>query len=182
MSEDHGQQNASGWASSIAELVAALECDYNRLEELRDERDSALYDMKNAESGEERTVMRAKLVAWDEDNGAELAELTAAATLEGDLQADADSVQERIQEAPLSVQVRSGWHDPGEQSEPEEFEILLSTGGPALHIRGELDQYKQPRRAWLEHQDWGTPWTEYHGEECSSDSLLAFCQQFYFGE
>jgi hypothetical protein len=56
----------------------------------------------------------------------------------------------------------------------------LSTGGPALRIRGELDEHKQPDRAWLEYQDWGTPWTQYFDVE--QDTLLQFCQVFYFGE
>jgi hypothetical protein len=60
--------------------------------------------------------------------------------------------------------------------------ILLSTGGPALRIRGELDEYKQPYRAWLEYQDWFTPWTEYHGDNVDTDALLAFAAYFYFGE
>ena len=43
---------------------------------------------------------------------------------------------------------------------PEEFEILLCTGGPACRIVGDLDESCQPSSARIEHQDWGTPWTE----------------------
>lgn len=101
-----------------------------------------------------------------------------------------DEDEQRIQESPLSVQVRSGWRDPSQlagdgtlgDAPPEEFEILLSTGGPALRIRGELDEHCQPYRAWLEYQDWGTPWTEFHGEGApSQETLVAFCSVFYFG-
>jgi hypothetical protein len=46
---------------------------------------------------------------------------------------------------------------------------------------GELDQYLQPCRAWIEYQDWGTPWTEAPGI-ISQDVLLQYCHQFYFGE
>lgn len=156
---DHGQQNATGWADTIAELVAALECDYDRLEELRD-MDAA--DM-------------------DESERTELVELEAVITIDGDKMADADAVRERIQESPLSVQIRSGWYSPGETPEPHEFEILLSTGGPALRILGELGEHNEPTRAWLEYQDWGTPWTHYYRADFG-DTLLTFCQQFYFGE
>jgi hypothetical protein len=160
---DHARQNAAAWAQSIAQMVAALECDYDRLEELR--------EMK----ADGDTIM-------DQDEADELKELTADATVDGDLQTDADSVRERIQESPLEVAVRSGWVAPGDEMAAEDFLILLSTGGPALRIRGELDEHKQPHRAWLEYQDWGTPWTEYHGEGCENETLLTFCQQFFFGE
>lgn len=200
---DHGRANAQGWAESIAEMVAALECDYDRLEALHEERaglESAVNDANKArddmpaERGPESisdayhnahcAAMDAAgaLAEWDTENGKELAELTGAATIDGYQMNDADSVRERIQEAPLSVDARTGWNNPGAADvQPEEFCILLSTGGPALRIRGELDRGMQPRRAWLEYQDWGTPWTEYHGEGCTGDDLLTFCSQFYFG-
>lgn len=93
---------------------------------------------------------------------------------------DESQAQETIQEGPLSVEVRSGWYTPGSEPEPEEFCILLSTGGPALRIRGELGQYNEPERAWLEYQDWGTPWTQYF--DADQETLLTYARQFYFGE
>lgn len=93
-----------------------------------------------------------------------------------------DDAAQRIQEDPLEVAVRSGWHAPGAEGEPEEFMILLCTGGPAVRIRGALGRFCQPERAWLEYQDWGTPWTEYFGENFDVAVLLAYCQQFYFGD
>lgn len=180
--QNHAYQNAQGWAGSIAELVAALECDFDRLQELREEEADLLAAVEAADEGDERDAERALFVAWRGEHTEELADLTATATVDGELYASADDVRERIQEGPLSVEVRSGWYSPGDDPEPEEFAILLSTGGPALRIRGELDDYKQPRRAWLEYQDWGTPWTEYHGEGLDSGALLTYCQQFYFGE
>lgn len=102
-------------------------------------------------------------------------------TVEGEEYEDADSLIQRIQESPLSVQVRSGWVNVGQKMEAEEFELLLSTGGPALRIVGELDEHKQPFRAWLEYQDWGTPWIEFRGWT-PGETLIDFCAQFYFGE
>jgi hypothetical protein len=93
---------------------------------------------------------------------------------------DEDQARERIYEDPLEVLVRSGWSGQGEELTPEQFQILLCTGGPAVRILGELDDYGQPSRAWLEHQDWGTPWTEYHADHDTA-ALLAYASQFLGG-
>lgn len=92
-----------------------------------------------------------------------------------------------IQEDPLEVAVRSGWHAPGQDSDPEEFCILLSTGGPASRIIGELDQFGNPETARLEVQDWGTPWADCRIEsgnewQAVDSVLLAYAREFYFGE
>jgi len=92
---------------------------------------------------------------------------------------DEDNAYEAIQEDPLSIQVRSGWFTPGEDMVAVEFEILLCTGGPACRIRGDLGNYNEPNRAYMEYQDWGTPWTQYF--QVDSDALLTYAQQFYFG-
>ena len=101
-----------------------------------------------------------------------------------DNRGDAEDLREKIQEDPLSVRVRSSWVDAGGKMEAEEFEILLCTGGPAVRIMGDLDEYKQPSRAWIQYQDWGTPWTDYNMSMISdvNGKLLTYCQQFYFGE
>lgn len=99
------------------------------------------------------------------------------------------SAEDAIQEAPLSVDVRSGWYRPF-WAEPKavEYQILLSTGGPACRIVGSLNSYGEAETADLEYQDWGTPWTRYHpahGDplfDSHRADVLAFAQQFYFGE
>ena len=95
---------------------------------------------------------------------------------------DADGWREHIQEIPLSIQVRAGWHNPGEKAEDDEFEIMLSTGGPALRIVGDLGKYNQPESPRLQYQDWGTPWTDYVTDGDEDEALEKFCAQFYFGE
>ncbi len=95
---------------------------------------------------------------------------------------DEDEVRHRIEEDPLSVQIRSGWVTPGEEFEPEEFEILLCNGDLAVRIVGDLDEWKQPCRARVEYQDWFTPWTEYFGDNLDHDAILSYCRVFYFGE
>ena len=100
-----------------------------------------------------------------------------------DREAIAEAIDQEIQEDPLSVQVRSDWEYPGREFEPAEFLIELSTGGPATRIVGELDQYKEPTRPRLQHQDWFKPWTEYLDATSDQDEALDwYCGMFYFGE
>lgn len=180
----------------LAEMVAALECDYERLEELRDEREDLASTFKDAQEalaaygtvaaedkeGEEEAAAlevdldraQTALADWDAIYGDELKELTEEA---GEFK-DRDEAYERIQEDPLSVEVRSGWVAPGAEMTPEDFCILLGTGGPATRIRGELDEHGEPYRAWLEVQDWGKPWSQYFGAE--QDVLLSYARCFVF--
>lgn len=96
--------------------------------------------------------------------GIEPAELTDALWTEA-LEAldhrDPDNRRERAEEAicecPLSILYRSGWTVPHNRPEPEEAEVLLCTGGPAVRLRVELPS----GRTTMEVQDWGKPWTEY---------------------
>lgn len=161
--------------NAIEELVDALNCDYERLQELQDEKD-ALEDDVDSSEGDEMRLAKVALASWLEVDGEELAALR---SLAGECN-DEEQARERIQEDALSVEVRSGWASIGETLTPEQFCILLVTGGPAVRIRGEFDGHQEPQRAWLEVQDWGTPWTQYFGAK--QDTLLAYAQCFYFGE
>jgi hypothetical protein len=94
---------------------------------------------------------------------------------------DVDEIREELQEMPLSVQVREDWHNPGETgARPAEFELLMGTGGPAVRIRGELDEYGQPTRAYLQAQDWYIPWFDVTVPR--AETLLEFASTFYYGE
>lgn len=181
--EDRAKEQAAAQYSSIVDMLAAVECDYDRLQELRDEREELTREYQRLASSEyatdeERKEASEALTTWMEENADELEELEAAA---GDC-TDEEDARQRIQEDPLSVKVRSDWASPGEPLEAGEFRILLCTGGPAVRIVGELDQYGTPcrGRAWLEYQDWGTPWTQYFG--ASSDMLCQYASHFFFGE
>jgi hypothetical protein len=199
---DNAKAQAAAQVRSIVAMVAALEVDYDRLEELRDELRAVYDDEKHAydyvvdgdsrkpdyeydevpDYGYRAFGHMVDLFAADDfyklhDEAKEYRELEEAA---GDCESE-DEARERILEDALSVQVRSGWTDPGAEFEPYEFEILLCTGGPAVRIMGELDEHNQPSRAWIEYQDWGTPWTHFH-EKHTTDSILTYCQQFYFGD
>jgi len=166
--EDQLQEIGKNAYASIVEMVAAVNCDYERLEELRGEKD--VWELDEDEPDQE---------SWESafpDDAEELKELESKA---GDCESE-DDARERIDEDPLSVQVRSGWYSPGGDAEPEEFEILLCTGGPAVRIIGDLGQFSEPSSATLQAQDWFTPWTDYL--DADQDALLEYCQCFYFGD
>jgi hypothetical protein len=91
-----------------------------------------------------------------------------------------EDVTEYARELPLSVLVRSDWHHVGSESTHSEFEILLSTGGPAVRVLGDLDSYLEPYRPGLQFSDWGVDWTDHPESNC--DALLWFAGLFYFGE
>ena len=158
-------------AESLAEMVAALECDYDRLEELKGAQSDFNAARETPTSGE-----------WHEEFSEDYAELTELIEAAGECK-DREDAGRRIQEDPLSVEVRSGWYPIGlgEEPTPEEFMILLGTGGPATRIIGELDN-NEPHRAGLQVQDWGRPWADYTGDAISCDDLLTYCRCFYFGE
>jgi hypothetical protein len=160
---------------SIAEMVAALDVDYDRLEELREMfaewKEEAL---RTADTeGRERPV-DLNVEDWSalSEEGQELLELEKAA---GDCESLEDAEQ-RISDDPLAVQVRSGWCDVGEEMEAEEYNILLSTGGPATRIIGDLNQYGEPETATLQAQDWFTQWQDYEGGD--EETLLRYASRF----
>ena len=116
-----------------------------------------------------------ELMDWDDEHLLTLKDLQAAT--EGF--ESVEDAEERIQETPLSVEVRSGWGSATEL-QPEEYRIVLCCGGPHVEIRGDLNQYQEPCTAVMLMQDWGTPLTEFH--EADEDVLVQFAQKFYYGE
>jgi hypothetical protein len=157
---------------SIREMVAALECDYERLEELREERDD--WEPNEYEEGSGKVRPAETWAEQNPDDAEELAELEKAA---GECESREDAEQ-RIHEDPLSLQFRSGWVQSKEDMEPEEFELLLTTGGPAVRILGDI-QGGEATRAYMQVQDWGTPWTDYYEEGCG-ELLLTYARCFCF--
>ena len=84
----------------------------------------------------------------------------------------------------MSIDVRSGWYQPGRETPaPEEYNILLGTGGPAFRIVGRLDEHLEPKTAVLEFQDWFTPWEPYvPASQAEEEALLWYAGLFYFGD
>lgn len=94
-----------------------------------------------------------------------------------------DDIVDRIHQEPLSMQVRDGWRRPDCKSDgPEEFELLLGTGGPAHRIVGELDDGCEPAKAWLEFQDWFEPWQRYFATDEEAEAILWYAGVFWYGE
>ncbi len=191
--KERARQQAKAQYDSIAEMVAALELDWERLEELREERadlQDAVFDALDdfniaLEDCYDQVHIDARCEALEEaeDNLYHWTEREELADLEEEAEGydDQEDAERAIQEDPLTVEVRSCWDSPGGEMEACEFRILLCTGGPAVQIRGELGMHNKPSRAWLEYQDWFIPWTEFYDEDIDRDVLLTYCRQFYFG-
>ena len=109
----NAKQQAQAQVSSIVGMIRAMECDFDRLEELRDEK----RDYLTFEGYEE-------LADLEEQAGG---------------YAGAEEARDAIYETPLSVEVRSGWHAVGDDAgDPEEFRIVLCTGGPHVELTGDI--------------------------------------------
>ena len=156
---NHAEENARAWAVSIVTMVTRYE-HASRCTEARPDCEALPEDVWDA-------------LDLDPDRDATDEEWSA--------YHDEADAEQRISESVLEVQVRGDWHTPGEHPRQEaEFEILLTTGGPACRIVGELDHPGEPRWAWLEHQDWGTPWTPLAEGRPPEGTLLAFASHFLY--
>jgi hypothetical protein len=104
-----------------------------------------------------------------------------AQSFDGETFEDADALRERMEQAPLAVSVRSDWSTPYDTLTPSEYQVLLTTGGPALRIVGDLNEHGEAETARLQYQDWGTPWIAYTLAQAEEARVLAFASLFYFG-
>lgn len=180
----------AGAYSSIADMVAALKCDYERLEDLKKARDDFEPEgevcpnckaeaewAKTLTVGERECKHCTAIQVWADANTDDAEELKELEGQADDCESE-EQARERIEEDPLSIEVRSDWVTVGEEMTAGEFNILLSTGGPASRIMGELDDNREPRRAWLEVQDWFKPWTQYFPAD--QDVLLEYARCFTY--
>lgn len=221
--ENSAAAQARAQLNSVLEMVTALDCDYDRLEELAAEHAELLDAVDEATTAhkaageeleasadcvryhhtgeldpnggyleheqyradyehhalthQELTEAQLNLESWERDNGEELAELTAACNE----CRDQDDAQQRIYDDALSVEVRSDWHEPGADSEPSEYRIVLCTGGPHCEIVGDLNQYGEPETAQLYYSDWGTGKQEYITTDDEQAALVTYASQFLTG-
>lgn len=95
---------------------------------------------------------------------------------------DAVEIADMVQECAMSVEVSSGWHQPGDlaAAKPIAFRILVTTGGPGFRVIGDIGPYGQAAHVRAEHQDWGTPWTEVDLDEEEQEALNWFAGLFYY--
>lgn len=91
---------------------------------------------------------------------------------------DEDEARDRINEDPLSFEVRSGWTTPGSPMEAEEFCLLLSTGGPAVRIIGAVGQHGTLERPRLQAQDWFTAWQDVDLDSEDREYLETYVSHF----
>jgi len=170
---------------SIREMVAALECDYDRLEELRDE----LQDAFSSESDSNDPDDTGAFIAWVKNAEDDIDHTLNDAAEEylglvsdaGDHE-DRESAEQHVLEDALSVEYRSGWVTDKSEMIAEEYCILLSTGGPATRIVGDLDEHGEATSARLQVQDWGTPWTEHFVDSSDREALLTYARCFCMEE
>ena len=188
------RDNALSHAEEIHRLMTASEVDYDQLEELKDtvqgmrdelanvqEELNDLLQIINADAEDEEKELQLDEYCRLNEQASELIhDLRSLTTELAELQAEAgeftdrDKVETTLYNYPLSVEVRSGWTPVGETLEASEYAILLTTGGPAARIWGELDDDGTPTSARMEAQGWGTPWTDVYTEY--DDALLEFAQ------
>lgn len=168
------QQNTAELAAraqvaSIVAMVAALNVDYDQLGYLREERDDFAADYTPDYMGRK---------AWAEKNPEEAEELAELEEAANGCESE-DQARERIYEDALSVEVRSGWASPGEDLDPEEFRIVLCTGGPHVEILGEFDIDNEPNSVRICYRGWSES-----GElfDFDQETVLTYCKQFFPGE
>ena len=86
-------------------------------------------------------------------------------------------IHDRIGGLPLSVETRAGWRPIDAYDDldypPCEFIVLLSFGGPAVRIYGELPLAAHTIE--IQGQDWGTPWESARLTDADREALLWFC-------
>lgn len=83
----------------------------------------------------------------------------------------------------LSQEVRSDWRCLSHvgECEPDEWRIVLCTGGPHVEVRGEFDCFGEPVSAALWFANWGQPLAEVQISTDDASLLLWFAQSFYWG-
>lgn len=153
--QDYAKEQAIAKVESIAAMVAAYEMDWDRLEELKDEYESLKYDAGLAspdDEPEDYKYAQLALDTWELDNMDELKELQETA---GEYTSQDDAL-EAIQDHPLSIEYRSGWTTSYDDLTPEEFRVVLCTGGPHVEILGEFDHSGSVDRVRVIYKDWGT--------------------------
>tara|TARA_R110002012_G_C11218627_1_gene562313 strand:+ start:47 stop:514 length:468 start_codon:yes stop_codon:yes gene_type:complete len=93
-----------------------------------------------------------------------------------------DELQDAVGTYACQMALSATTDEQNENLEPDQFEILLSWGGPSVRILGELDRgsvaWQAGRRPVIQHQDWFVPWTE-SAYVVNTDALLWFCEFFY---
>lgn len=180
LADEHGKSFAESCREQL-DILETAEDGQERLEELREQHNALVLAFESADGDAAHRKADALSDFDNSEDGRELQKLEALSLLEN--WGDEDGARSAIDERPLSVEVRSGWYAPGNQKDatPEEYCILLGTGGPASRVIGELSEYGEAQTAGYEYQDWFQPWTAARLTVEEEETLLKWAQQFYFG-
>lgn len=168
------EQQAQAQVAAIVAAMTAYNCDYDRIEELVEERATWLEENPGRflHTNDPRDGGRWYLANPDEAE--ELDELRLQA---GEYKSQEDA-EEAINETPLSIEVRSAWTtlDEGKLT-PAEYRIVLCTGGPHVELVGQLDSHNEPVTVRVLYSDWGC-----HGQlfDFDHDPLLEFARFFQY--
>ena len=190
--ETHAERNARSHVEVIRHDIAALEALEQAKpldsDEAREEGEKVLggriNGTRNLYAIYEVDGVRYRLT-WDsmDDDPVEYVSDPYTLDHDGEAHTDPDDLRDRLMGQALEIGVRSDWVDPMRGTfEPTEYLLLLTTGGPALRITGELDISNEPATLRLQHQDWGTAWTDYPLDDAEQQDLLQFANLFVFGE
>lgn len=131
----HARQEAISCVETIASLVEACTADFDRIDELKEERAEWLEENPGSflHLNDPRNGGRWAMACPDEAD--ELAELLEQV---GSYESR-EEVERELREMPLCIEVRSGWSHPTGDLTPAEYKIVLSCGGPHCELRGDLD-------------------------------------------
>jgi len=91
---------------------------------------------------------------------------------------DDDALLREIWDTPLEVGFRAtGWtsfdRTYANGLEPDEYRIVLVTGGPAVQITGDYEAGRGVVNARIQHQNWFEPWADLDGSK-DNDALYQF--------
>jgi hypothetical protein len=92
-------------------------------------------------------------------------------------EAGVEDAELEIMESILEVCYRSAWTPYGQDLEPDDVYLLLTTGGPAVRIFGKYEDgtITEPR---LQLQDWYTQWENYN--DVGLDEALEKYVSYFF--
>ena len=170
------RQEAIDTVKHIHALITASQVDFDRIEELVEERDDWLESNPGnfLHLNDPRDGGRWYLANPDEAE--ELDELRLQA---GEFKSQEEAL-EQIRELPLSVQVRSTWQEPGQTLTQAEYKITLSAGGPSVWLQGDVDSDDTiGNTVRVLYSDWDETGELFNITDEQRDSLRDFVRYFF---
>lgn len=170
------RQEAIDTVKHIHALITASQVDFDRIEELVDERAAWLEENPGRflEPNDPRDGGRWYLANPDEAE--ELDELRLQA---GKFTSQEDAL-EQIREMPLSVLVRSTWQELGQVLTQAEYRITLTAGGPSCWLQGDIDaDGTLGNTVRVRYSDWSEVGELFDITDEQRDSLRDFVRYFF---